>query len=164
MTRVVPALLSVVVLALAVASGLRAQSNAEDVDGSVDAVAVADPSHVSYEMRVAAHGDHAPVVDADLPPLCPAGSVLWHRDIATDLCTPVCTTDADCLEGLERCAVISLPEAVPQLVRVFADDDVTALERVDAEQAVALCDVFFDAEGPPSADLIEVAADDPDDQ
>ena len=147
---------------VAVGSQLRAQPSDDglgDVEHSFDAVAAPDPAVAAYEARIASHGQEAAVVDVELPPLCPAGSLLWHRDVATDLCTPVCTTDADCLEGLERCAVVSLPDAAQQ-VRVFADDDDAALDRIEAEQAIGLCDVFFDVDGPPSADLIAVAPDD----
>ena len=163
MNRIVAVAVVVVIVALAVGSRTRAQASDDglgDVEDSYDAVAAPEPALAGYEAQIATHGQQAPVVDVDLPPLCAPGSLLWHRDVATDFCTPVCTTDADCLEGLERCAVVSLPDAA-QRVRVFADDDDDALDRIEAEQAIGLCDVFFDVDGPPSADLIAVAADDP---
>ena len=123
-----------------------------------------DPAFAGYLEHVAEHGADEPVVDAELPPECEDGEVLWHRDGLTDLCAPLCATDDDCIVGLERCAALVIPgvvepipvdelyvddngEPIPAEARAFVDDDAVAVERVEAGQAIAVCDPFFDLDG-----------------
>ena len=156
-------------LATCVAFAARAvSSGADDDDELVDDEAVEDlapePAQAAYAEAVAEHGAYEPVVDADLPPECGDGEVLWHRDGLTDICAPLCSTDADCIEGMERCAALVVPqvvepvtadevavdedgEPVPAEARAFVDDDAVALENAEAGHAIAVCDPFFDLDG-----------------
>lgn len=65
--------------------------------------AIADSALDGYAARVETQAHLAPVVDEVL---CAPGEILWHRDLVTTLCAPLCTADADCIEGLKRCAAI----------------------------------------------------------
>jgi len=159
-------------------SRLSSASSNDDDDGSPGepppAVEV-DAAHRGYLARIATHG--RALVDADLTPECPAGSMLWHRDSVTDLCAPLCKSDTDCIEGIERCAALSIPGVVEDedLVlerealgadadqvegargrRDLVDDDSDALRRVQAGTAIGVCDPFFDFDGATDADLVEV--------
>jgi hypothetical protein len=136
-----------------------------------------DAAHRGYLARIATHGSRRAVVDADLTPECPAGSMLWHRDSVTDLCAPLCKSDTDCIEGIERCAALSIPGVIEdeELARErqalgadadqvegsrgrrdFVDDDADAARRVSAGKALALCDPFFDFEGATDESLVEL--------
>jgi hypothetical protein len=150
--------------AIAIAAGWGVRS------ARADEVVEVDPID-AYHALVATHGAGPPVVDAELPPECPAGFVLWHRDVETDLCAPLCASDADCIEGLERCAAIPTPSAYTAAAegdvvdRVFVDDEPAVLEGTveaagDEATVIAICDPLFDVEGAASAELIEIAPSD----
>jgi hypothetical protein len=95
----------------------------------------------------------------------------------TALCAPLCKSDTDCIEGIERCAALSIPGVVEdeELARErqalgadadqvegsrgrrdFVDDDPDAARRVTAGKALALCDPFFDFEGATDESLVEL--------
>ena len=132
---------------------------------SVATDAAADPALDGYADRVASWGAAEAVVDADLADVCGPGFLLWHRDLITDICAPLCTSDAECLDGLERCAVLPVPGTILD-ERAFVDDDPALVDRIapadeeDVDSAVydlvGVCDPFFDIEGTASADLVEV--------
>jgi hypothetical protein len=92
---------------------------------------------------------------------------MWHRDSLTDVCTPLCLTDSDCIEGIERCAALQIAGVVEDESdsedgdsrgrRDFVDDEPGALERVEAGAAMAVCDPFFDFDGATDAELVTVA-------
>lgn len=171
-------------IAFALAGFVAAYANADEPRGDDDdgppgepppAVEV-DAAHRGYLARIATHGSRRAVVDADLMPECPDGSMLWHRDSTTDLCAPLCKSDTDCIEGLERCAALSIPGVVEDddLVlerealgadaegdrgrRDLVDDDSDALRRLQAGTAIAVCDPFFDFDGATDADLVDVVS------
>jgi len=175
------AALAVLAGALTNATGYARASNDDDdgpPGGPPPAVEI-DAAHGGYLARIATYGSQRAAVDADLTPECPAGSMLWHRDSVTDLCAPLCKSDTDCIEGIERCAALSIPGVVEDedLVlerealgadadqvegargrRDLVDDDSDALRRVQAGTAIAVCDPFFDFEGATDADLVEVVS------
>ena len=120
-----------------------------------------DPAFAGYLERVAEHGANVAVVDAELLADCADGELLWHRDGETDICAPLCSTDDDCIVGLERCAALVIPgvvepipveelavddngEPIPAEASAFVDDDAVAAERAAVGQAIAVCDPFFD--------------------
>ncbi len=150
--------------ALAAAAQGVIRDDEPDRSEDVSDDAVVDPALAGYLERVAEHGADVPVVDAELPPECDDGEVLWHRDGEIDICAPLCSTDDDCVVGFERCAALVIPgvvepiaaeelevdengEAIPAEARTFVDDDEVAVERVEAGQAIAVCDPFFDLHG-----------------
>ena len=136
-----------------------------------------DEAHAAYAARVTEYeraARRAPVVEE---PACPEGSMLWQRDSLTALCAPVCTSDVDCIEGIERCAALSIPGVIEDEEfarerealgadadqvegsrgrRDFVDDDRDAARRVREGKALGLCDPFFDFEGATDASLVEV--------
>jgi hypothetical protein len=138
-----------------------------------------DQAHAGYAARMATYERAARRVPIVEEPACPEGSVLWQRDSVTAVCAPLCTTDTDCIEGIERCAALSIPGVIEdeELVRErqalgadadadhvegsrgqrdFVDDDVDAARRVSAGRALALCDPFFDFEGATDESLVEL--------
>jgi hypothetical protein len=148
------------------AFGARAVSYAADddvVDDESGEDVAPEPAQAAYVEAVAEHGAYEPVVDADLPPECGDGEVLWHRDGLTDICAPLCSTDADCIEGMERCAALVVPGvaaptpttsdvldengAVLVEPRAFVDDDEEAADRAAIGESIAVCDPFFDLAG-----------------
>jgi hypothetical protein len=148
----------------AVAASSRASDDDDEQPGAPPPEVAPDPALEAYVEQVAEHGADEPVVEADQPPECDDGEVLWHRDGLTDICAPLCSTDADCIEGMERCAALVVPqvvepvtadevvvdengEPVPAEARAFVDDDAVALESAEAGHAIAVCDPFFDLNG-----------------
>ncbi len=161
---------SLVVLCVSLAGAVAASSSKSPGDdddeqpGAPPPEVAPDPALEAYVEQVAEHGADEPVVEADRPPECDDGEVLWHRDGLTDICAPLCSTDADCIEGMERCAALVVPqvvepvtadevvvdengEPVPAEARAFVDDDAVALENAEAGHAIAVCDPLFDLNG-----------------
>ncbi len=149
---------------LAASSASTSTDDDDEQPGAPPPEVAPDPAFEAYAEQVAEHGADEPVVEADLPPECDDGEVLWHRDGLTDICAPLCSTDADCIEGMERCAALVVPqvvepvtadevavdedgEPVPAEARAFVDDDAVALENAEAGHAIAVCDPFFDLDG-----------------
>jgi hypothetical protein len=153
--------------AFAQVSGTSASVARDDDAGPRGSAAVdeVDPALVDYQARVEGHLG-VPVAEAAAPE-CPEGSVMWHRDSLTDVCTPLCLTDSDCIEGIERCAALQIAGVVEDESdsedgdsrgrRDFVDDEPGALERVEAGAAMAVCDPFFDFDGATDAELVTVA-------
>lgn len=164
-----------VALCFCVAAATAFAQSADDDDeapGDPPPEGPVDPALAGYLDRVAEHGAGVEVVDAELPPECPEGFVLWHRDSLMDVCTPLCSTDDDCIVGVERCAALVIPgvvappsdvvevedagEVIVVEARAFVDDDEAAVERVEVGAAIAVCDPFFDFDGATDADLVDV--------
>jgi len=136
-----------------------------------------DEAHAAYAARVAEYERAARLTHVVEEPPCPEGSMLWQRDSVTALCAPLCTGDVDCIEGVERCAALSIPGVIEDEEfarerqalgadadqvegsrgrRDFVDDDRDAARRVREGKALGLCDPFFDFEGATDASLVEV--------
>ena len=89
---------------------------------------------------------------------CPPGTVFWMRDTLTPLCTPACSSDADCGPDDGRCRLLDVEDRSPAPPMLLVDD--MAPEDVDAAlndptklaPPVTLCDPFFDIAGATDAD------------
>jgi hypothetical protein len=88
---------------------------------------------------------------------CPPGTAEWRRGIDVTFCAYVCSSDADCDQGIERCHLLD-PEAGPADPPIFIDDNPEIVDVFAAEgkPTEGLCDPFFDVEGVVGAEAMPV--------
>jgi hypothetical protein len=74
--------------------------------------------------------------------------VEWRRGVDVEFCAYVCSSDADCEQGIERCHLLD-PEAGPADPPIFIDDspEIVDVFAADGKPTEGLCDPFFDVEG-----------------
>jgi hypothetical protein len=141
-----------VVLALiATVVGASAQ---EAPDATVAATPDIDALQQAYQAQIAANAAPPtnapdPLTDEELAANnfgCPDGTAFWLRDPETPLCTPLCTSDADCGPGEGRCRLLDVGDKslAPPLLLVdeMSADDVSRVVANSNPTAVPLCDPF----------------------
>ena len=86
---------------------------------------------------------------------CGADTVEWRRGVDVTFCAYVCSSDADCEQGIERCHLLD-PEAGPADPPIFIDDNPEIIDVFAAEgkPTEGLCDPFFDFEGVVGAKVV----------
>ena len=80
--------------------------------------------------------------------VCATGTAEWRRGVDVEFCAYVCSSDADCEPGIERCHLLD-PEAGPADPPIFIDDnpEIVDVFAAEGEPTEGLCDPFFDVEG-----------------
>jgi hypothetical protein len=88
---------------------------------------------------------------------CSNRAIEWRRDVDVEFCAYVCSSDADCEPGIERCHLLD-PEAGPADPPIFIDDNPEIVDVFAAEgkPIEGLCDPFFDVEGVVGAEAMPV--------
>src|SRR5688572_8107381 len=94
-----PALTRLLLAAVAAAAPSACVAQAQEPPSDMDA----------YRSHLAALSQPAGVDEAEA---CPDGTIEWRRGVDVDFCAAVCSSDADCERGIERCRLLD-PEAGP---------------------------------------------------